>query len=99
MQIDNETIQRIAYLARLGINEQQIPQYRDDLNKVLELVKQIQSIDTTGVKPLAHPLDTAQRLRADRVTETNQRELFQRIAPQVTAGLYLVPAVIDQKEG
>ena len=62
---------------------------------MLNLVDQLQAADTEGVAPMAHPLDATQRLRADEVTEPNQRESFQAIAPASEAGLYLVPKVID----
>jgi len=52
-------------------------------------------VDTKGIEPMSHAQDVAQRLREDKVTETNQREAFQAIAPQVEGGLYLVPQVIE----
>jgi aspartyl-tRNA(Asn)/glutamyl-tRNA(Gln) amidotransferase subunit C len=58
-------------------------------------VEQLETVDTTSVVPLAHPLDALQRLRADEVTESDQREAFQAVAPQTEAGLYLVPKVIE----
>jgi len=61
----------------------------------LDFVAQMSAVDTAGVSPMAHPMDAAQRLRPDTVTETDQRERFQSIAPQVEAGLYLVPKVIE----
>jgi len=79
----------------LQISEQDIPEYTQNLSAILELVEQMGSIDTTGITPMAHPLDVAQRLREDVVSETNQREKFQAIAPQTEAGLYLVPKVIE----
>lgn len=88
-------VAKIAHLARLAIREQDAPAYARNLSAILDLVAQMNAVDTTGVTPMAHPLDMAQRLRADDVTETNQREHFQAIAPCVEAGLYLVPKVIE----
>jgi len=88
-------VAKIAHLARLAIREAEAPAYARNLSAILELVEQMNAVDTTGVAPMAHPLDMAQRLRADEVSESNQREHFQAIAPQVEAGLYLVPKVIE----
>ena len=95
MSLDAAAIAKIAHLARLAITEQDIPEYARNLSNILSLVEQMSAVDTSGVTPMAHPMDAAQRLRPDAVTETDQRELFQSIAPQVEAGLYLVPKVIE----
>lgn len=95
MSLDKSDVEKIAHLARLAINEQDIPNYARDLNNILGLVEQLSSADTTDILPMAHPLDAHQRLRADEVTETNQREKFQAIAPKTEAGVYLVPQVIE----
>ena len=88
-------VKKIAYLARLGIDEQDIAAYAHDLTGLLELMKQMNDTNTEDVAPMAHPLDQSQRLRTDKVTEVNNRDNFQAIAPQVEAGLYLVPKVIE----
>ncbi|MCP5197575.1 MAG: Asp-tRNA(Asn)/Glu-tRNA(Gln) amidotransferase subunit GatC [Gammaproteobacteria bacterium] len=88
-------VAKIAHLARLAIRDEDAPAYARNLSAILELVEQMNAVDTTGVTPMAHPLDMAQRLRADEVTETRQRESFQAIAPRTEAGLYLVPKVIE----
>lgn len=95
MSLTASDVKKIAHLARLGIDEQQIDSYANDLSSILDLMTQMGQADTAGVAPMAHPLDQTQRLREDRVTETNQREHFQAIAPQTEAGLYLVPKVIE----
>ena len=95
MSLTASDVKKIAYLARLGIDEPQIDGYARDLSNILDLMTQMGQQDTTGVTPMAHPLDQMQRLREDIVTETDQREHFQTIAPQTEAGLYLVPKVID----
>ncbi len=95
MSLEIADIEKIAHLARLRIDAQDIPLYTRNLSGILDLVEQMNRIDTTGVEPMAHPLDMSQRLRDDQVTETDQRERFQKIAPQVEAGLYLVPRVIE----
>lgn len=95
MPLGPAEVEKIAHLARLVINEADIPAYAHNLSSILHLVEQMNAVDTTGVEPMAHPLDMPQRLRADEVTETEQRGLFQSIAPQTEAGLYLVPKVIE----
>lgn len=95
MSLTASDVKKIAHLARLGIDEQQIEHYAQDLSKLLDLMTQMGQQDTNGVPPMAHPLDQMQRLRPDAVTESDQRDAFQAIAPQTEAGLYLVPKVID----
>lgn len=95
MSIDRSDVERIAYLARLALDEQDIPAYTENLSSILNLVDEMQKIDTDGVVPLAHPLDAVQRLRADEITEDNQRDLLQSVSPAVENGLFLVPKVID----
>lgn len=95
MSLNREDVQRIAHLARLGIDEDDVPGYASELSKILDLVAQLQEADTQNVAPMAHPLNAEQRLREDRVTETDQRDKFQAIAPATESGLYLVPKVIE----
>jgi aspartyl-tRNA(Asn)/glutamyl-tRNA(Gln) amidotransferase subunit C len=95
MSLTSDDVKRVAKLARLGLTEAETTETLMQLNSILGLVDQMQQIDTHGVAPLAHPLELKQTLRADAVTETNQREKFQAIAPQADAGLYLVPRVVE----
>jgi len=95
MSVDQSDITKVALLARLKIDEADVPQYVENLSNILGLVEQMSEVDTDNVVPMAHPLDAAQRLRADEVTEVDQRERFQALAPQIESGLYLVPKVIE----
>ena len=95
MSLDTEAVARIAHLARLGVEQREFENYARNLSDILAFVEQLNAVDTVGVEPLAHPMEASQRLRADQVTEGDQRERFQRIAPRVEAGLYLVPKVIE----
>ncbi|MFO1430760.1 MAG: Asp-tRNA(Asn)/Glu-tRNA(Gln) amidotransferase subunit GatC [Candidatus Competibacteraceae bacterium] len=95
MSLGSTEVAKIAHLARLAIGEADIPAYARNLSSILELVAQMNAVDTSGVEPLAHPLEMAQRLRPDVVSESDRRERFQAIAPSVEAGLYLVPKVIE----
>ncbi len=95
MALERSDVEKIAHLARLGLTEAEVPQTTDTLNNILGLIDAMQAVDTAGIEPLAHPLEATQRLRADAVTETNQREAYQAIAPAVESGLYLVPKVIE----
>jgi aspartyl-tRNA(Asn)/glutamyl-tRNA(Gln) amidotransferase subunit C len=95
MSLTSDDVKRVAKLARLGLTEAETTETLAQLNSILELVDQMQQINIHGVAPLAHPLELKQTLRADAVTETDQREKFQAIAPQADAGLYLVPRVVE----
>ena len=96
MSVGRHDIENIARLARLALSDAEIPRYIDSMKRILALVEQLNSVDTNNVTPMAHPLPgQRQRLRPDMVNETDQHELYQRNAPQVSAGLYLVPRVIE----
>lgn len=95
MDLSVEDVKKIAALARIEIEQQDIDGYVRDLAGILGLVGQLNAAETDEVTPMAHPMDQVQRLRVDQVTEQDQRELFQSQAPQVELGLYLVPKVID----
>lgn len=95
MAIAPKDVTKVAHLARIAIEQADIEAYTHDLGNILSLVDQMQNVDTDAIEPMAHPLNTTQRLRADKVTEADQREAFQTIAPATEAGLYLVPKVID----
>ncbi len=95
MSLDQDQVRKIAALAKLQIDDEQLATYQSNLSNILELVDQLSAADTNGVDPMAHPLDAVQRLRADVVTEENQREHFQKIAPAVDQGHYLVPRVVE----
>ncbi|AWT11267.1 MULTISPECIES: Asp-tRNA(Asn)/Glu-tRNA(Gln) amidotransferase subunit GatC [Stutzerimonas] len=95
MALERTEVEKIAHLARLGLSEADLPRTTETLNNILGLIDRMQAVDTTGIEPLAHPLETTQRLRADEVTERNQRDAYQAIAPAVENGLYLVPRVIE----
>lgn len=95
MALGKNDVEKIAHLARLAINDQDIPTYADNLSNILHLVEKMNAVDTEHVTPMAHPLDTTQRMRADEVTESDQRDEFQKRSPQVENGLFLVPKVIE----
>lgn len=95
MAISEAEVKKVAHLARLAVPEDQLEGYVRNLSNILNLVDQLSAVDTTGVEPMAHPLDMTQRLREDVVTETNHREKYQSVAPEVEDGLYLVPKVIE----
>ncbi|UYM15146.1 Asp-tRNA(Asn)/Glu-tRNA(Gln) amidotransferase subunit GatC [Endozoicomonas euniceicola] len=95
MAIDASEVQKVAHLARLSIDDSQVEATAGTINKILDLVDQMQSVNTDNVEPMAHPLDATQRLREDVVTEPNNRETLQSCAPAVEDGLFLVPKVIE----
>ncbi|HCJ51564.1 MAG: asparaginyl/glutamyl-tRNA amidotransferase subunit C [Gallionellaceae bacterium CG1_02_56_997] len=95
MLLSTADVQKVARLARLAMNDTEIEAARSQLSGIFTLIAEMQAVDTSGITPMSHAQDLSQRLRLDVVTETDQRELFQSIAPQVEAGLYLVPQVIE----
>ncbi|MEO6975154.1 MAG: Asp-tRNA(Asn)/Glu-tRNA(Gln) amidotransferase subunit GatC [Gallionella sp.] len=101
MSLTKEDVRKVASLARLGMTETEIETAREQLSGIFDLIAEMQAVDTKGITPMSHAQDVTQRLREDVVTEADQRELFQSLAPQyqgspqIEAGLYLVPQVIE----
>ncbi len=95
MALTLDDVKRIAYLARIEVSQHEAQQALDQLNGIFRLIEEMQAVNTDGVEPMAHAQDAMLRMREDVVTETDQHTLFQSIAPQVEAGLYLVPKVIE----
>jgi len=96
MSLNRRDIENIARLARLALTDAEVPVYVDALSRIMGLIGELDQADTSQIEPMAHPLPgQRQRLRADTVTETDRHELYQSNAPQVEAGLYLVPRVIE----
>lgn len=95
MALDRTDAEQLAQLTRIALSEADIPAATAKLSSILGLINQLQAVDTQGIEPLAHPLEITQRLRPDLVTESNQREALQSIAPATEQGLYLVPRVIE----
>ncbi len=95
MSIEVDEVKKIAKLAALSVSDADLDSYATNLSNILDLVAQMDAVDTTGVTPMSHPFDAVQRLREDVVTETDRREEFQAIAPKTADGLYLVPKVLE----
>jgi len=95
MALDKSEVEKIAHLARLHVSDTDAEEVTTRITDILALIDQMQSVDTESVEPLAHPLDVVQRLRIDEVTEENQRESLQKLAPASEDGLYLVPKVLE----
>jgi aspartyl-tRNA(Asn)/glutamyl-tRNA(Gln) amidotransferase subunit C len=95
MALTLEDVKRVAHLARLAIDEAEARAVLSQLNDVFKLIAEMQAVDTRGIEPMSHALDLVQRLREDKVTETDQHARFQAVAPQVEGDLYLVPKVIE----
>lgn len=95
MSVETSDIEKIATLARIRIEESEIPEVVARLNDILKMVDKMQAVDTSAVEPMANPLDASQRLRSDQSGEIDSRERFQAIAPSVEDGFYLVPKVIE----
>ena len=95
MSLDKDQVQHIATLARLKLADDEFAETVDKLSRIVDFVDQLSQADTGDVVPMAHPLNQAQRLRVDAVTETVDRDHFQENAPSVEGGFYLVPKVIE----
>jgi aspartyl-tRNA(Asn)/glutamyl-tRNA(Gln) amidotransferase subunit C len=95
MALTLDDVKRVAHLARVAVDEAEAQAALSQLNAVFLLIAEMQAVDTRGVEPMSHALDVTQRLRADAVTEADQRDLFQSVAPHVEGGFYLVPKVIE----
>jgi aspartyl-tRNA(Asn)/glutamyl-tRNA(Gln) amidotransferase subunit C len=95
MSLSLADVEKVARLARLAMNDQEIQAAQAQLSNIFGLIAEMQAVDTKGIEPMSHAQDVAQRLREDKITEPNQRGAFQAIAPQVENGLYLVPQVIE----
>ncbi len=99
MSLSPQDIARIANLARLELSPDESARLLTQTNDFFNIVEKMRAVDTTGIEPLAHPLDTMQamalRLRDDVASEPNNREANQRSAPAVENSLFLVPKVIE----
>ena len=99
MKLTPDETKRIAHLARIAVSENEVAALQTQLNDIFGLIDALQAVDTEGVEPLSHPLDViqdlAQRLREDRVTESDAREANMANAPARENGLFLVPKVLD----
>ena len=94
MSISKTDIETIASLAQLEVNEDSMELYSNELSNIMEMIRSMQDIDTDAIEPMPHPQDIELRLRVDEVTEIEQRDELQAIAPQTSDGLYLVPKVL-----
>lgn len=95
MSLSTQDIERIAHLARIRVTPADVTDVQSKLDGIFKLIDEMQAVDTKGVEPMSHGLDMVLRLRDDAVTEINQREKFQKNAPQAEAGYFLVPKVIE----
>ncbi len=95
MPLDKDQVHHIAMLARLKLSDEEYAESIEKLSKIVDFIDQLSQAQTDGVVPMAHPLDAAQRLRPDAISEIDERDAYQENAPAVSGGLYLVPKVIE----
>jgi aspartyl-tRNA(Asn)/glutamyl-tRNA(Gln) amidotransferase subunit C len=95
MALTRDDVLRAARLARLAIDDVEADAALEQLGRIFGMIEEMQAVDVSGVEPMAHAQDVMLRLREDTVTEADQHELFQSVAPRVERGLYLVPKVIE----
>ena len=95
MAFDKSEVSKVAQLARIKITSDEIEEVESRITEILHLIDQMQSVDTDSIEPMSHPFGGTQILRSDTITEENNRDEFQKIAPRVENGLFLVPKVIE----
>lgn len=95
MALTVSDVEKIARLSRLSLSAEEQAQILPELNGVFAMVEQMQTVDTDGIEPMAHPHEVALRLRADRITEQDHAAEYQAVAPEVRDRLYIVPQVIE----
>ena len=95
MALTRGDVERAARLARIAIKDEEVDQVLEQLERIFGMIEEMRAVDVDAVEPMAHAQNVGLRLREDLVTEVDQRERFQAIAPRVEAGLYLVPKVIE----
>jgi aspartyl-tRNA(Asn)/glutamyl-tRNA(Gln) amidotransferase subunit C len=95
MSVTTADIEKVAKLARIRIDADDLPELTARLGNILAMVDKLQAVDTTGIEPMSNPFDASQRLRADVVTEPDQRDALLAIAPKTEQSLFLVPKVIE----
>ncbi|MDH5535671.1 MAG: Asp-tRNA(Asn)/Glu-tRNA(Gln) amidotransferase subunit GatC [Betaproteobacteria bacterium] len=95
MALTLDDVRRVAHLARIAVEEAEVERALTDLSGIFELIGEMEAVDVAGIEPMSHAQDVVLRLREDDVAERDQHALFQSVAPQVEADLYLVPKVIE----
>ena len=96
MTLTSLDIEKTAHSARIAIDKAETKRLMLELNDIFSYIKDnLDKISTAGVPPLAHPLDTQQPLRQDCVTEHNELDATQKIAPTLINNLYVVPPAIE----
>jgi len=95
VKVTEDVVKNVAELAQLELGAKEMKRLMVGMQKIVDLAEQMQSVDTKGIEPVSNPLDATQQLRRDEVTEKNERDLYQSIAPETRDGLYLVPKVIE----
>ncbi len=96
MALTLSDVEKIAKLSRLHLSPEEQAQILRELNDVFTLVENMQTVNTDGIEPMAHPHEVALRLREDVVTESDQAAAYQAVAPEVRNRLYIVPQVIEE---
>lgn len=96
MALTLNDVEKIARLSRLYLDDGEKAQTLQELNDIFAMVEKMQSVNTDGIEPMAHPHEAALRLREDKITETDRAAEYQSVAPEVRNRLYIVPQVIEE---
>ena len=96
MALTLNDVEKIARLSRLYLDDGEKAQTLQELNDIFAMVEKMQSVNTDGIEPMAHPHEAALHLREDKITETDRAAEYQSVAPEVRNRLYIVPQVIEE---
>ena len=96
MSLTLADVEKIAKLSRLTLSDNEKNSTLEKLNAVFALVEKMQTVNTDGVEPMAHPHEVALRLRDDAVTESDHAAEYLAVAPEVRDRMYIVPHVIEE---
>ena len=95
MSIDKSDIEHLCNLSKLNLDEEEQSVFLSQMQSILDMIEELEEVDTGDIEPMAHPLKMTQRLRVDEVTEFNDREKYQKNTDFAEDGFYKVPKVID----
>ena len=95
MSIDKSDIEHLCNLSKLNLDDEEQSVFLSQMQSILDMIEELQEVDTGDIEPMAHPLQMTQRLRDDEVTEFNDREKYQKNTEFAEDRFYKVPKVIE----
>ncbi|MDA7775758.1 Asp-tRNA(Asn)/Glu-tRNA(Gln) amidotransferase subunit GatC [Alphaproteobacteria bacterium] len=95
MSVDNNTVKKIARLARIHVDEDRLDALAGELNAILSWIDELETVDTDNVEPLASVTGHSLPIRDDVVSDGNKQEQVIANAPETTSGFFVVPKVVE----